>query len=148
MIDELNYIKVLIDDLEESTDKCDIGIIGNISIYEEIDLLKRIYFKLSKPNVQREIIEQVINQNGNKLNLKEIIKSIKKDEEIRIFLKKIKKMSKRINELEQKISSENDHLKKIEKSNKLMMEEINGIDSELEESKAKIKKKLKMIFEG
>ena len=92
---ELKYIEGLINDLEGSKGRCSTGFTDDMPICQEINILRSIYYMILSPNIieRKETIEKVINQNGEKVSTKEIIKTIKKDGDIKLYINKIKKSS-------------------------------------------------------
>lgn len=144
-MEELQYIELLINDLEESKGICTTGLSGCIPITEELTILKKIYGKISKPKIVEKIttIEKIINPKGEKIGLKEIIKLIKKNNRLKSYNSSIKKSNKKIESIKLKIESTNKLMDKIKENNTEYEKQINMIEKEIETSKSEIKCLLK-----
>lgn len=145
---ELSYLRLLINDLEESKGKCTFGFSGNMPISDEINILKTIYRRISEPKIIEKIItkEKIINPKGEKIGLKEIIKIIKKDNNLKSYNNTIKKSYKKLETLKSKISSTYELINKIISSNRLYEDEISIIEKEIETSKSEIHALIKKCF--
>lgn len=144
-MEELQYIECLINDLEESKGKCTTGLSGCIPLTEELEILKKIHNKISKPKIVEKIttIEKIINPKGEKIGLKEIIKIIKKDNHLRFYNNAIKKSNKKIESIKLKIENTNKFMDKIKETNTEYEKQIDIIKKEIEISKSEIKCLLK-----
>lgn len=140
-MEETQYLCTLLKDLTESSDKCEKGYCEELDIYDEISILKRIIYKLSKPKIIKKttIKEKIINQNGEKLELPEIMRHLKNDRKITHIRSNLRNYSVVIDKLKSKLSKSEKVIDKIHEQNKNLSNEMSIMSRDFESLKNEIK---------